>query len=437
MVPYAASDSRWTLELFSLLGGFLDDASARIYQTERALIPILADMEYRGARVDRSFLERAGTDYAQAVDAARQDAYRAASRDDFDLDSSAQLIPVLRAAGLPLREKTAGGRPSLTKASLERLAKHSALARAIVAYRKASKLKGTYVDSLLAKLDEGDHVHCSFRAHGTRTGRLSSNGPNLQNIPPAMREAFIPPDGQILAMLDYSQVELRLAAHYSRDPVMLDAFSRGDDIHARTAIEVFGASSDADETKRRRKIAKNLNFAICYGAGPEKIAAMSGEPVEMARAHLDRFYRVFSQLARWKREVVLRARATGLVQNLYGRKRWLPILTDPTQRDTKPYWKAERVAVNTLIQGSAADMFKETMVNVDGLLGARGAKTRMVLNVHDELVFYVPMDELDLVAEIQRVMENPSIADRLLVPLVVDVSHSSKNWKEKQSGVPT
>ena len=436
MVPYAASDTRWTLDLFELLPGFLDKAGARLYQTERALIPILADMEYRGARVDRGFLLRAGREYAREIEETRTAAYRAAGREDFDLDSNAQLVRVFAAAGLHLPTRTATGRPSLTKATLVELAKRHPLARAVAAYRRASKLKGTYVDSLLAKLDAGGHVHCSFRSHGTRTGRLSSDGPNLQNIPPALRAAFIPPDGWLIVMIDYSQIELRLAAHYSEDPVMLDAFRRGDDIHTRTAIEVFGASPDPEEMARRRKIAKNLNFAICYGAGPSKIAAMSGESLEASRGHLDRFYRVFARLARWKKEVVLRARATGQVQNLYGRRRWLPILTDPSQRDTKLYLKAERVAVNTLIQGSAADMFKETIVNVAELICSREARTRIVLNVHDELVFYVPPEELGLVAEIQRVMENPSIGDQLRVPLVAEVSHSMTSWKDKQKGLP-
>ena len=164
---------------------------------------------------------------------------------------------------------------------------------------------------------------------------------------------------------------------------------------------------------------------------------MSGEPVEACRDHLDRFYRVFGRLAQWKREVVLRARARGWVENLYGRKRWLPILLDASQRKTKEYLKAERVAVNTLIQGSAADMFKETIVNVAALLEERRARTRIVLNVHDELVFYVPPEEVELVAEVQQTMERPSIATALLVPLVADVSHSQASWKDKSPGLPT
>ncbi len=436
MVPYAASDTRWTLELFTLLSGFLDQTSARLYETERALIPILADMEFRGARIDRPFLEAAATEYQVKVAASRAAVYRAAGRDDFDLDSNQQLVEVFQRAHVPLASRTASGRPSLSKAELEKLAKTHPLASAVATYRKASKIKGTYVDSLLAKLDDGDHIHCSFKAHGTRTGRLSADGPNLQNIPPAMRAAFVPPEGWLLVMADYSQIELRVVAHYSADPVMLDAFRRGDDIHTRTAVEVFGATSDPTEMARRRKIAKNLNFAICYGAGAGKIAAMSGESVEASKAHLDRFYRVYAGLARWKREVVLRARATGMVENLYGRRRFLPILTDPSQRETRAYWKAERVAVNTLIQGSSADMFKETIVNVAEFLRSRAARTRMVLNVHDELVFYVPSDELELVRDVQHVMEHPSIAADLRVPLVVDVSHSTTNWKDKQKGLP-
>ncbi len=436
MVPYAASDTRWTLELFALLLGFVEREAASIYQIERALVPILADMEYQGARIDRAFLERAQVDYTERVRAAREEVHRAAGRSDFDVDSGPQLIAVFQAARIPIGARTAKGRASLTKATLTALAKKHPLARAVADYRKLAKLKGTYVDALLAKLDEQGHVHCSFKSHGTRTGRLSSDGPNLQNIPAEMRAAFIPPEGWHIVMADYSQIELRMVAHYSRDLVLLDAFRRGEDVHQRTADEVFGPTADPEEARRRRKIAKNLNFAICYGAGAARVAAMSGETEAAAEAHLERFYKIYAQLARWKRQVILRAHAQGFVQNLYGRKRWLPILQDPSRRGTKEYWKAERVAVNTLIQGSSADMFKETMVNVAALLAERDARTRIVLNVHDELVFYVPPDEHALVTELQRVMENPSIADDLLVPLVVDVSHSPVSWKDKRPGAP-
>lgn len=436
MVPYAASDTRWTLALFELLTAFADERTMRLYETERALIPLLAEMEYRGARVDRAFLVSAQRDYAERVRVARAAVYRAVGREDLEIDSLPQLIEVFQQARVPLGPPTPSGRPSLTRTTLEALARRHPLARAVVDYRKAAKLKGTYVDSLLRKLDRDDHIHCAFKSHGTRTGRLSSDAPNLQNIPPALRAAFVPPEGHLLVMGDYSQIELRLAAHYSQDPLMLDAFRRGDDIHTRTAIEVFGATDDPEEMARRRKIGKNLNFAICYGAGASKIAAMSGESVEASKAHLERFYRVFAGLARWKRAVVLRARATGVVENLYGRRRWLPILTDPSQRDTRAYLKAERVAVNTLIQGSAADLFKETIVNVGRLLVLKGARTRMVLNVHDELVFHVPADELSLVPDIQRVMEQPSIARTLRVPLVVEMSHSATSWRDKAKGRP-
>ena len=436
MVPYAASDTRWTLDLYPLLRSFADEDALRLYKTERALVPILADMEYRGVLVDRVFLERAEVEYAAKVRAARDAVHRAAGSQDFDVDSLPQLIEVFRRVGVPLHTETASGRPSLTKDTLKLLARRLPIAKAVMEYRAAAKLKGTYIDSLAAKLDGEGYLHPAFKSHGTRTGRLSSSNPNCQNIPPAMRAAFLAPEGQVLAMLDYSQIELRLVAHYSQDPVLLDAFRSDEDVHTRTAIEVFGQTDDAEEMARRRKIGKNLNFAICYGAGPAKIAAMSGVSEAESRAHLDRFYQVYGRLARWKREVVLRARATGEVSNLYGRKRWLPILTDPSQRDTRAYLKAERVAVNTLIQGSAADLFKETILNVARFLEERRARTRVVLNVHDELVFYVPHEELALLTDVRRVMEQPSIAADLRVPLVVEVSHSLTNWRDKQKGLP-
>jgi DNA polymerase-1 len=436
MVPYAAGDTRWTLELLPLLGGFLDAAGERLYKTERALIPILADMEYRGARIDRRFLEAAAIDYAERQRLASEAVFAAAGRSDFDLDSNPQLIRVFQSAGVPLPAGPSG-RATLTKDTLKALAGRHPLARAVSDYRKVAKIKSTYIDSLLAKLDEEDHVHCTFRAHGTRTGRLSSDGPNLQNVVGAMRAAFVPPEGHVIVMADYSMIELRVVAHFSQDPVLLAAFRGGEDVHVRTAIEVLGHSDDADEMVRRRKVGKNLNFAICYGAGPALVASMSGTSVDVARAHLEKFDRVYSTLARWKRQVVEEARRTGLVRNLYGRTRWLPILQDRDMRRTPACCRAERAAVNTIIQGTAADLFKESMVNVAGLLRERGVRTRMVLNVHDEIVFYVPVDELGLVPELKRVMEQPSIVGSLSVPLVVDISWSEANWRDKRKGIPT
>jgi len=226
-------------------------------------------------------------------------------------------------------------------------------------------------------------------------------------------------------------------AHCSADPVMVDAFLGGKDPHLHTAIEVFGASDDPEEMARRRKLGKNLNFAIGYGAGAHRIAAMSGKPIDTARQYLERFYRVYGGIRRWKEHVIAEAHRTGLVQNLYGRTRRLPVFLDPAMRRTPACFKAERVAVNTIIQGTAADLFKETLVNVARLLRDRDAKTRMVLNVHDEIMFYVPCDELALVADIQHVMEHPSIAVHFRVPLVAEVSWSQTSWRDKVKGLPT
>ncbi len=436
LTPYAATDARWTHELADILLPRLDDAPRRaLYQTERELVRVLGAMEHEGALVDREFLENAAVEYAVRIEATRRAVHAAAGRSDFDLDSNPQLIRVFEAAGVPVPTGSSG-RPALTKEALAALAPVHPLARAVAEYRRVAKVKGTYIDSLLGKLDERARVHCTFNAHGARTGRLSSDGPNLQNIPAAMRAAFVPPEGHVLVCIDMSQVELRIVAHYSADPVLVDAFGSGQDVHRRTAVEVFGDTAEAAEMKRRRKIAKNLNFAICYGAGASRLAAMSGESVAACKEHLARFDRVYARLAAWKREVLAAAHREGRVTNLYGRMRWLPILTDASMRGEPAYWRAERCAVNTLIQGTAADMFKETMVRMASLLHDRRARTRMVLNVHDELVFYVPHDELDLVPELRHVMEQPSIADTFRVPLVADVSWSATSWRDKVDGLP-
>ena len=435
MTEYAAGDTRLTLALEHILAPALDEPGQRLYQTERALIPILADMEYRGVLVDREVLACASADYERKAHVARDAVFAAAGRRDFNIESGRQLVRVFRELGIPLPLKD--GKPSIDKHALQSLAPHHRLARALQGYRTVAKLKGTYTDSFAAKLDEHGHLHCSFKAHGTRTGRLSCEAPSLQNVPAAVRAAFVPPPGHVIVAIDFAGIELRVLAHCSADPVMVDAFLGGKDPHLHTAIEVFGASDDPEEMARRRKLGKNLNFAIGYGAGAHRIAAMSGKPIDTARQYLERFYRVYGGIRRWKEHVIAEAHRTGLVQNLYGRTRRLPVFLDPAMRRTPACFKAERVAVNTIIQGTAADLFKETLVNVARLLRDRDAKTRMVLNVHDEIMFYVPCDELALVADIQHVMEHPSIAVHFRVPLVAEVSWSQTSWRDKVKGLPT
>lgn len=467
MVPYAASDSRWALEMYSLVAARLaaDPAAVDLYATELALIPILADMEYQGARLDRTFLEAADREHAQRIDDLRHRVHEAAGDRDFDPDSPRQLVQVFQRAGIEIRALTEKGAPSLVAEELERLAAEGhPLARATLEYREVVKAKGTYLEPLLRKMDERGYIHCSYRAHGARTGRLSSGDPNLQNIPEEIRAAFIPPDGWLLVMIDYSQVELRMLAHCSRDRTLLDAFERGEDVHRRTAVEMFGLTEDAAEMKARRKIGKTLNFAVGYGAGPAKVSAMTGKPIGVCRQYLERFYgEVYPGVATWKREQVERASETGIVRNLYGRVRRLPILQQPRpaeprrpppgaddaawdawreelgewKRQMTPFWKAERIVPNTIIQGTCADIFKESIVNVADFLAREKARTRIVLNVHDELAFYVPRDETGLVPELKRIMEEDfSIAPELRLRLVADVSWSDKNWRDKQPGLP-
>jgi DNA polymerase I len=313
---------------------------------------------------------------------------------------------------------------------LEQLAGHHELPAKVLAWRKLSKLKSTYIDALPPLVDpRTGRIHPRFHQLGAATGRLSASDPNVQNIPirgvegARIREAFIPAEGRILVSADYSQVELRILAHYSGDPSLVEAFVQGDDIHRRTAAEVAGiALSEVTDEQRAR--AKAVNFGIIYGSSAYGLAQQLGIAAGEAQATIDAYFARYQGVRRFIDETTERAREAGFVRTLFGRRRYLP---DLSSRNHGLRQAAERMAVNTVIQGTAADLIKKAMVSVDHAIRKTSLAATMILQVHDELVFEAAPEALEALSAMVR--ENMEGAARLSVPLIVDLGHG-KSWRE-------
>jgi DNA polymerase-1 len=305
--------------------------------------------------------------------------------------------------------------------------------RLVLEWRSVQKLKGTYVDALPQLVNPATgRVHTSFNQAVAATGRLSSSDPNLQNIPirtelgREIRAAFVAEPGCVLISADYSQIELRVLAHLSGDATLTEAFRRGDDIHDQTALKVFGADSGLDPHELRRR-AKIINYALLYGKTAFTLAKDIGVSQPAAQAFIDAYFAGFPEVRRFIDALLAEARQTGAVKTLFGRRRLVPELTSPNAQVRAA---AERVSVNMPIQGTAADILKRAMIDVGRVLDerrARGGRARMILTVHDELLFEMPRDEADDVAGMVRTgMEG---AAQLAVPLTVDVG-VGENWRE-------
>jgi len=331
--------------------------------------------------------------------------------------------------GLPVIKKTKTGY-STDMEVLSALAPLHPLPAEILRYRGLAKLKNTYVDALPCLVNpQTGRIHTSYNQTGTVTGRLSSSEPNLQNIPVrteegrAIRRAFVAAPGYHLLSADYSQIELRILAHYSQDEVLMAAFRHGEDIHLRTAGEVFGVQPNAVTAEMRRQ-AKTINFGIIYGMSPFGLARELGIPQAAARAFIQRYFERYPGVCAYIEQMPLRAREQGFVTTLFQRKRFLPHISS-RNRNLRQF--AERAAINTPIQGSAADMMKLAMIHIDSALEERGLPARMIMQVHDELVFEVERDAVAEVANLVR--ERMESVGRLEVPLVVSEGHGP-NWNE-------
>ncbi|MHA7839373.1 MAG: DNA polymerase, partial [bacterium] len=398
-------------------------------EVEGPLTAVLSRMERTGIRIDEAQLARLSLEYEKELDRIVREIHLLAG-EEFLVSSPKQLQVILfEKLGLPVVKKTKTGY-STDESVLEQLTAHHELPGRVLAWRKLSKLKTTYVDALPPLVSpRTGRIHPSFHQLGAATGRLSASNPNVQNIPirgdqgARIREAFVPAEGRVLVSADYSQVELRIVAHYSGDASLIDAFRQGEDIHRRTAAEVAGISLEEVSDEQRAR-AKAVNFGIIYGSSAYGLAQQLGIAAGEAQATIDAYFEQYQGVRRFLDETIEKARREGCVRTWLGRRRALP---DLGSRNRMLRQAAERMATNTVIQGTAADLIKKAMVEVDAVLRAEALETRMVLQVHDELVFEAPVEEQERLSGLVR--ERMEGVARLAVPLTVEIGVGA-SWRD-------
>jgi DNA polymerase I len=422
-----------TLEIYNQLAPAVDTRGLReLYSTiELPLARVLARMEKTGIRIDPAELKRLSEMMEGEISRLTGEIHALAGK-PFNISSPQQLGRVLfEDLGLPAPTKYGKGKTISTAADiLEELAPAHEIVRKVLDYRQLTKLKGTYVDALPALLDPQTlRLHTSFNQTGAATGRLSSSNPNLQNIPirtelgREIRAAFVPREGWKLLVADYSQIELRLLAHMSEDALLMDAFLNGEDIHTRTASEVLGVPPMMITPDARRS-AKAVNFGIVYGISAFGLAAQLGISRAEADKYIKNYFARYTGVRKWLDDTMAEVRQTGVTKTLFGRERPIP---DINSRNANARGFAERTAVNSPLQGTAADLIKLAMVRIDAALDAAGFESAMLLQVHDELVFECPPGEVEPVSKlVKREMEG---AYELKVPLLVDLG-VGVNWRD-------
>ncbi len=430
---YAAEDADVTLQLHQELWPRLEEIpslAAVLKDIEVPLIPVLARMEQHGVLIDGDLLERQSRELAGQVAKLEQEAHDAAGQ-VFNLGSPKQLQQILfEKQGLPVIRKTPTGQPSTAEDVLQDLAVDYELPSLILEYRSLSKLKSTYTDRLPEQINpRTGRVHTSYHQAVAATGRLSSSDPNLQNIPirtplgRRIRQAFVAPKGWLIMACDYSQIELRIMAHLSGDPGLLKAFRDEVDIHQATASEVFGIPYEEVDSSQRRA-AKAINFGLMYGMSAFGLSRQLSIGRAEAKAYMDTYFMRYPGVQKFMEDTRLTAREQGFVETLFGRRLYLP---DINASNAQRRQAAERAAINAPMQGTAADIIKRAMIEVDGWLEQRQDEARLVMQVHDELVFEVREDALQRLGK--AVVERMTRAAGLDVPLVVDVGHGP-NWDE-------
>jgi DNA polymerase I len=429
---YAAEDADVTYRLWARLKPRLArDGATMVYErVDRPLVPVIAKMEQEGVKVDRAQLHALSAEFAQQMGVLEAEVHALAGQ-PFAVGSPKQLGDILfEKMGLKGGRKGKSGVYSTDAAELERLAGHGVpIARKILDWRQVAKLKSTYTDALQAQINpETGRVHTSYNLIGAQTGRLSSNDPNLQNIPirtengRRIRAAFIAEPGHVLLSADYSQIELRLAAHMADVPALKTAFANGDDIHSLTAQELFGAVNR--DTRGR---AKTINFSILYGISRWGLATRMGTTADEAQALIDRYFERFPGINRYIAETIDHVRQTGFTQTLCGRKVHFTRIKSPNQAERQG---SERAAINAPIQGTSADIIKRAMVRMLPALAAAGLPhVRMLLQVHDELVFELPHADVDAASIVIRTVMAQAAAPlvTLDVPLGVEIG-SGASW---------
>lgn len=432
--PYAAEDADYTLRLHQYFWPQLQalDGQRELYeQVEIPLVPVLSTMERTGVKVDALMLNKQSQELEKRMNELVVEAYQVAGQ-EFNLASPKQIQEIFfDKLGLPVLRKTPKGQPSTAEDVLEELADlgHE-LPALILEHRGLSKLKSTYTDRLPEQINaRTGRVHTSYHQAVAATGRLSSTEPNLQNIPirtaegRRIRQAFIAEQGCKLLAADYSQIELRIMAHLSGDKSLLDAFANGLDVHRATAAEVFGMTLDTVMPEQRRA-AKAINFGLIYGMSAFGLARQLNVDRREAQAYVDLYFARYPGVKAYMENTREQARAQGYVETLFGRRLFLP---DIKSRNAATRQYAERTAINAPMQGTAADIIKKAMIDVDAWLRSSQVQTKMILQVHDELVFEVPVEELALVQP--KINELMTQAVTLSVPLLVETGIGD-NWDE-------
>lgn len=431
--PYAAEDADITLRLHDALWPQVCNYPTleKVFtEIELPLIPVLSRIERTGAKVDDTLLFTQSQELSERLAELETQAWDLAGQ-EFNLASPKQLGEILfTKLEIPVLKKTAKGAPSTKEEVLQELALEYPLPKVILEHRGLAKLKSTYTDKLPTMINPTTkRIHTSYHQAGTATGRLSSSDPNLQNIPirtaegRRVRQAFIASPGSKLVAADYSQIELRIMAHLSEDPSLLSAFAAGQDIHRATAAEVFGVETEAVTIDQRRS-AKAINFGLIYGMSAFGLARQLNIGRKQAAEYIELYFARYPGVQNYMNNIRHSAAENGYVETVYGRRLYLPEIN---ARNGMLRQGAERTAINAPMQGTAADIIKIAMINVDSWLESSGLKSRMIMQVHDELVLEVPESELEIVKQgLTDLMES---AAELLVPLVVDVGVGD-NWDE-------
>ena len=430
---YSSEDSDVTLQLHHALFPQVvrDEKLKYVYeQIEMPTTHVLLTIERNGVLIDGALLEKQGGELGQKMLELEGKAFEEAGQ-PFNLSSPKQLGEILfDKKGIKPLKKTPGGAPSTDEETLAKLAEDHPLPKIILEYRSVAKLKSTYTDKLPRMVNaKTGRVHTNYGQAIAVTGRLSSNDPNLQNIPVRtaegrrIREAFIAPKGSVILSADYSQIELRIMAHLSGDPGLLDAFAKGEDVHRATASEVFGAARE-EVTSEQRRYAKVINFGLIYGMSAYGLASNLGIENSAAKIYIDKYFARYPGVKAYMDRTRNEAHERGYVETVFGRRLWLPDIRGGNQMRRQG---AERAAINAPMQGTAADLIKLAMIAVQGWLEQEKLATRMIMQVHDELVLEVPESELDRVkANVPGLMTNVAKLD---VPLVAEPG-VGRNWEE-------
>ncbi|MBA7709066.1 DNA polymerase I [subsurface metagenome] len=431
VTPYACADADIVLRLAEIMEPKLKKKGLEslFHKVEMPLVKVLAEMERDGVLIDKKYLESLSKDFALELKKLEKKIYSLAG-EEFNINSPKQLSYILfEKLKLPVIEKTKTGY-STRERVLRELALSHKLPSLLIKYRELAKLKSTYIDALPLLINPIDgRVHTSFNQTVTATGRLSSSEPNLQNIPirtelgRKIRKAFIPKEGSILLSADYSQIDLRVLAHISKDKSLRDAFFKDEDIHSRTACEIFDIPKE-EITPELRRIAKTVNFGLSYGMSPFGLSKDLGISLKEAEQYITKYFERYSGVKKYIEKIIEEAKEKGYVTTLLKRRRYIPEINHPDPRLSN---FAKRVAINTPIQGTSADIIKVAMLEISERIKKERLKTKMIIQIHDELLFEVPEDEVKEVSRLAKEIMEGSI--ELEVPIRVDIK-MGKSWAE-------